>query len=468
MTRVKIYIHAFVFDIWEPKYGLAHPTTHPLEPLMKTSGCNNGDCPKSIALVTSVDSSSGLAPPGDTVRHLSRSACISLAASLALIALSLRSPITGVGPILLDAVKTVGLSALGASMLTTLPSLCFGLFGPLAPGLARRLGSERALLLLLFVLTSGIGLRAIPAWQALFAGQVIACFSIGLINVLLPGIVKRDFPSHIIRVTGLYSAAMSAGAALAAASTVPVANAIGHSFNSIHATAWTWALALWAVPSALAAVIWMRQLPLHDGRPQQHRSIMRLLLRDSLAWQVTLFMGSQSSLAYIVFGWLATVLRMRGLSALDAGLMLSLSVIAQVVASLLIPVVAARMSDQRAVNVMAMALTCVSLLGCFFAPLSTIIVWAPLLGFAQGAALILALTAIGLRAPDSHTASQLSSMAQGIGYLLASGGPFVAGSLIRATGSLHGLAALCTSISILSAVVGYAAGRPKHVKLGMR
>jgi CP family cyanate transporter-like MFS transporter len=386
-----------------------------------------------------------------------------LAASLALIAFSLRTPITSVGPILLEAAKATHLSPAGASVLTTLPSLCFGLFGPLAPMLSRRLGSERALLVLLVLLTAGTALRIVPSWETLYLGQIVACFSIGLMNVLLPGVVKRDFPEHVAFMTGLYSAAMCAGAAGAAALTAPAANFIGRFLGSASADAWAWALALWAIPAALAMLIWAPQLPPAHTQAGTKKRLVRGLWRDPLAWQVTLFMGSQSSLAYIVFGWLPTVLRTRGMSAVDAGLMLSLSVMTQAAASLLLPFVLARLRDQRFINLGALALTGVSLVGCFFAPLSTMWGWALLLGVAQGSSFTLALTVIGLRSGDSHVAGQLSSMAQGIGYLLASSGPFIAGSLLHATGSLNSLAVLCVGVCVVSGGFGYAAGRRRQV-----
>ncbi|WP_082902779.1 CynX/NimT family MFS transporter [Paraburkholderia ginsengiterrae] len=404
----------------------------------------------------------GYPPAGTTTPHSSRARSLALAASLALIAFSLRTPITSVGPILVEAVRATSLSPAGASVLTTLPSLCFGLFGPLAPLLARRVGSERALLVLLVLLTAGVAMRVVPSWQALYAGQILACFSIGLMNVLMPGVVKRDFPQHVALMTGIYSAAMCAGAAAAAAATVPAARAAEQLVGS-GANGWTWALALWAIPAALATLVWTRHIPprgMHAGR---RIHTVRGLWRDPLAWQVTLFMGSQSSLAYIVFGWLATVLRMRGMSAVDAGLMLSLSVIAQTVLSMLLPLLTARLRDQRAVSVLGLLLTGVSLLGCFFAPLSTTWIWVLLLGAAQGTSFTMALTVIGLRSSDSHVAAQLSSMAQGVGYLIASCGPFVAGSLLHATGSLYSIAALCVAVCLVSAWFGYAAGRPMHV-----
>ncbi|CAN7301470.1 MFS transporter [Trinickia sp. LjRoot230] len=400
----------------------------------------------------------------DTARRDSRAHRIALAASLALIAFSLRTPITSVGPILLEAVRATNLSRTGASVLTTLPSLCFGLFGPLAPLLARRLGSERTLLALLVLLALGTALRVVPVWQVLYLGQIVACFAIGLMNVLLPGVVKRDFPHHVALMTGIYSAAMCAGAAAAAAATVPAAHAVEYLLGGAKGDAWAWALALWALPVALAALVWGARAPAESAETGRRVvRVVRGLWRDPLAWKVTLFMGSQSSLAYIVFGWLPTVLRSRGMGAVDAGFMLSLSVVTQAVASLLLPFVLARARDQRAVNVSALLLAGVSLMGCFFGPLSTVWIWALLLGAAQGASFTLALTVIGLRSYDSHVAAQLSSMAQGVGYLLASCGPFIAGSLLHATGSLYSLAALCVGICVVSAWFGYAAGRPEHV-----
>ena len=76
----------------------------------------------------------------------------------------------------------------------TLPSLCFGLFGPLGRGSLAGSGTERALLLVLVILAVGTGLRGVATVPALFAGQILAGFSIGIVNVLLPSLVKRDFP----------------------------------------------------------------------------------------------------------------------------------------------------------------------------------------------------------------------------------------------------------------------------------
>ncbi|MBW4024743.1 MAG: MFS transporter, partial [Proteobacteria bacterium] len=312
-------------------------------------------------------------------RHLTRStpgvrapsSILLLGAALVLIAFNLRSPVTSVGPVLPDAVLATGLSATGASVLTMLPSLCFGLFSPLAPRLSRFLGMERALLAALAALVAGTALRGAGGSAGLFAGQILGCGGIGMINVLLPSLVKRDFPHRVASITGLYVMSMSAGAALAAGATVPLEKLLG---------SWAAALSIWALPALLAALFWLPQLaaPAEETARANHRP--RGLWSDRLAWQVTLFMGLQSALAYIVFGWLAPILRDRGLSPVDAGLALSISIVAQSVASLVAPSLATLGKDQRPA-VAVLSLLCVaSLLGCLYAPLGSVWIWSVLLG----------------------------------------------------------------------------------------
>jgi len=390
------------------------------------------------------------------VRPRGRLGLVLLAGSLLLMALNLRASVTSIGPVLPDVMRGTGLSAAGASVLTTLPSLCFGLFGAAAPFLARRVGIERALLLMLAVLVAGTALRGIPAAALLFAGQIIACGGIAVVNVLLPSLVKRDFPRHMARMTGLYTMVMATGAAGAAAATVPLKLAFGGS--------WSAALAFWAIPAALAGVIWAVLMPRRTGHAMAARYVVRGLWRDPLAWQVTLFMGLQSSQAYIVFGWLAPMLRDRGLSPVHAGLVLSVSVLSQAPASLLAPMLATRGRSQSVWAVGAMVLAAVGLVGCLYAPLGSVWGWAFVLGVGQGSVFSIALMLIVLRAPDSHVAAYLSGMAQGVGYVLASGGPLAAGLLHGWTGSWTAVAAFFVGISVVAGFIGTAAGRDRLVR----
>lgn len=383
-----------------------------------------------------------------------RAGLLLLAASLVLIAFNLRCAVASVGPVLPEVVRTIQLSPAAASGLTTLPSLCFGLFGPVAPALSRRLGTERSLMLVLLAVVLGIGLRGLGGAPALFAGQTLACAGIAVINVLLPGLVKRDFPRHAAIMTGLYVMALCIGAAMAAGGTVPLEHRFG---------AWPAALAFWAAPAALAAAVWTVQLP-RAVSGQAHRGWrVRGLWSDALAWQVTLFMGLQSAFAYIVFGWLAPILRDRGLDSVQAGLVVSVSVLAQAVASLVAPSLATIGRDQRAASAVSSLICVATFLGCIFGPLSWVWFFSIVLGLAEGALFAIALMLIVLRAPDAHVAAQLSSMAQSVGYILACAGPLFAGLLHGWSGNWGALAWLSFALGAIMLVSGVGASRARNV-----
>jgi CP family cyanate transporter-like MFS transporter len=341
-------------------------------------------------------------------------------------------------------------------LLTTLPVLCLGLFAPLAPVLARRFGSERVILGILVTLALGIMVRSAFGAIGVFLGSLMAGASIGIIGVLLPGIVKRDFPQHAGTLTGVYTMALCLGAAMAAGATVPLAQHFDGS--------WALGLGFWVLPALLAMLVWLPQARQGHGL---HKVAYRVrgLWRDPLAWQVTLYMGLQSSLAYIVFGWLPSILIGRGLSPTEAGLVLSGSVIVQLVSSLSAPWLATRGKDQRLAIVLVMLITLAGLFGCLYAPVSGLWGWAVLLGLGQGGTFALALTLIVLRSKDAHVAANLSSMAQGVGYTLASMGPFAVGLVHDLTGGWAAVGWIFAVLGVGAIVFGLGAGRALHVQV---
>ena len=251
---------------------------------------------------------------------------------------------------------------------------------------------------------------------------------------------------------------LSAGAAVAAAFTVPVMLATG---------SWAAGLAVWALPAAVAALLWLpRALKPRSAAVAQRLRGTRPLWRDRLAWQVSLFMGLQSALAYCVFGWLAPILRDRGLDAASAGLLLSLSVVGQMVGCLLAPSLATAGRDQRSAATVLYGLVLAGLAGCFYAPLGSAWIWVTLLGLGQGGLLAVALTLILLRAPDAGVAARLSGMAQGIGYTLAAGGPLLVGVIRQASGGFGAVPVLFAALGALGIASGLAAGRARVIDLG--
>jgi len=374
-----------------------------------------------------------------------------LGVSLVLIAFNLRPALASLAPVLPEVMHDRSLTPTGGSLLTTLPVLCLGLFAPLAPLLARRFGSERAILGLLMVLAAGTALRGFGNLSALIGGAIIAGAAIGVINVLLPGLVKRDFPRRAALMTGFYTMALCGGAAAAEGATQPLKALLGDS--------WPAALAIWTLPVLVVILLWLPQLPKRVARPSVRARHGAGLWRDFLAWQVTLFMGLQSALAYCTFGWLVPILRDRGLDPVTAGLVVSVSVLCQVIASLLAPSIAIWGRDQRLCNVLAMVVTLIGLLGLLFTPLSLIWPWAILLGIGQGSSIAIALTIIVLRSSDAHVAAQLSSMAQSVGYTLAACGPLLVGPLHSLTGDWRAVGVMYVVLSVSAALAGIGAGR---------
>ncbi|NYT86974.1 CynX/NimT family MFS transporter [Pollutimonas harenae] len=387
----------------------------------------------------------------------SRVASVLLGASLMLIAFNLRPLFSSLSVLLPDVLQQTTLSSAGAGYLTTLPVLCLGLFAPLAPRIAGRIGPERTLLLALLVLMTGTALRGTGSVPALFLGSALAGAAIATGNVLLPSVVKRDFSGQAALMTGLYTMALCGGAASGAALTLPIA----HVFND----SWRVGLAAWAIPALLVIVVWAPQAMRARSAASQSRRKVSGLWRDPLAWHVTFFMGLQSALAYCVMGWMVPILRERGLGGIEAGLVASVSIMVQVVTCLLLPVLAQRFKDQKWINAGLGLVAAVGLIGMLYAPLSMIWQWAVLQGVGQGGLFAMAMMVIVLRSPDSHVAAHLSGMAQGFGYALAALGPLLVGLLHSMTGSFQASGWLFLTLGLLVALSGWGAGRPLLVQV---
>ncbi len=372
------------------------------------------------------------------------------------VAFNLRPALSSISPVLRDIQTATGLNTALAGILTTAPVLCLGVFGPLAPRLGRRYSPEAIVALFLVVLAAGLGLRGLGSIPSLFIGMILAGAAIGVIGVLIPGLIKRDFPDHAVLMTGLYTMVLCSGAAAGAGMTVPVERWFG--------VGWSGALMLWAAPAAIALLVWAPQLlGAEFQRSGPAKSGWSRLLRDPLAWQVTAFMGLQSSLAYTVFAWLPVILRDRGLDALYAGWLASMSSMAQAVTGLVVPVLAGRMRDQRWLVIPVVIGVPAGLAGVAFGSTELAAAWTVVLGLGLGGSFGLALTLIVLRSPDAHVAAQLSGMAQSVGYAAASLGPFGIGLARDWSGGWIVPTLVYGLLAGAAAAFGLKAGRPRHV-----
>lgn len=383
---------------------------------------------------------------------------ILLITGIVLISINLRPALAGVGPLVGTIRETTGLSNTMLGLLTTLPLIAFGLLSTLTPLFSRRLGIEGTLALAMGLLTGGILIRVIPGNLPLFGGTLLLGIAIAFGNVLLPSIVKRDFPNHTGIMTSVYSSMLGLGATLAAGISVPLAHGLDWG--------WRWSLGSWAALSLLALLIWLPQLK-NLTLPKHERSFtksIRDLGSSKTAWQVALFMGLQSLAFYVILAWLPEILQDRGLSPSKAGWMLSLSQGMGVLGTLLFPTWAEKIEDQRPLVWLLMIAEAISIVGLMVPDPFLVGLWVSVIGAALGGSFGLALLFIVLRTHDSETATELSGMAQSIGYLLAAIGPTLFGAMHDLTGAWFVPLLFLLIIVGGKLVFGLGAGRPTAIE----
>lgn len=382
------------------------------------------------------------------------------AVAVVLVALNLRPTIVAVSPLLDEISLALELTSFTAGLLMTLPVLCFGVLGPLAPVFAHRLGLERSLGLVLVLIVAGSAVRIHPSVFGLFAGTFFVGAGIALGNILLPALIKRDFPDRVGLMSGLFSMALTGGATLAAGITLPVAQSAGLD--------WNLALAVWGLFAIVALACWLPYIRSAFGSALLRRGTVGSLSRDRVAWWVTALFGLQSLNFYSMTAWLPTMLIAAGSDAVFAGLMLSLVNFASIPAATFVPMLAGRMRSQAWVGVVIGVPYVIAHVGLIWWTLDYAILWAVLLGIGQGSTISLALTLIVLRSPDPLVATSLSGMVQSWGYLFAAAGPLTLGWLNDATGTWTIPLMVLLLLILPQTWTSYLAGLPRMVRPASR
>jgi CP family cyanate transporter-like MFS transporter len=396
--------------------------------------------------------------------------------AIVLVAFNLRASIAAVSPLLPDIQTDLGLSRTAAGLLTTLPVLCFSALAAASAALGRRLGNDRAIVLAMVVLAVACALRLLPAAAWLFAGTLVLGAAIAVGNVLIPTLVKQHLAgrsTHLVGVTtGLYTAALIGGAAVASAISAPLADT---------GAGWRGALLVWAAPALLAAIAWsvLVRRPAGVGVPvegngqqnvqpgtrdgvREDGRVRPTVTRSWVTWALAVFMGTQSLAYFAVLAWLPALLLDNGIDAQQAGLALSLFNLLGIATALVTPTLAGRMTDQRPLALSVCGLWAIGVVGLLVDP-GLYLVWSVFAGLAQGAAISLALALIVLRARTPDVARQLSGTVQSVGYLIGAVGPFALGALRDATqGWTASLVALLAAVTVM-AIGAWGAGQNKVV-----
>ena len=355
-----------------------------------------------------------------------------IATAIVLTAFNLRTAVNSVGPVLDEIRADLGISSGGAGLITAAPLLCFAAIGFAGPPLSARYRDGSVLAGGLLVMAAGLLVRALAGSFGLFlAGTVLAMVGGALGNVLLPGLVKRYFPTRPGLLVGAYTSALTAGGALASVSAAPIAAAVGDG-------GWRWAVGIWAVLALLAALPWLA-VPARRGATRGTHVAVRTsaLVRSPLAWALTVFFALQSLQAYVIVGWLPSYLREAGESAAAAGLLLGLNQLLVIPVHAVVPALLVRQNLQRPLLGTFIAAYVSGWTGLWAAP-GLAVVWVAFLAVGLGAfAMVLAL--FGMRARTPQSTAALSTAVQGWGYVLGSIGPLLVGVVLGLTGSYVGL-----------------------------
>jgi CP family cyanate transporter-like MFS transporter len=392
-------------------------------------------------------------PTSKEVARSNLSFCI----GIVLIGANLRTPITSLGPILPDITRSLHLGGSAAGLLNAIPLVLFALVSLIAPGVGRRYDLKRLLACVLASIMVGTIIRSLPIAGAIWVGTVVLSTGIAFANVLLPSLVKLEFPENAARPIGYYAAAMAATAGISAGLAVPIAQLPGSD--------WRWSLGCWALLALVGMLIWLPQLTIKtvgrsvSGDAPKGASPWRHIV----GWQVSLFFAFQSFIFYSLVDWYASYAMSRGIAARDTGIHL---LIYQIVA--IATILSTGSFIKRSANQVALGLVCglFLLAGCSGLLLSPAysLLWLVCAGLGGGIAMVLSLSLFALRTHDHHQASALSGMSQFVGYTGAAAGPLLVGVLHDFT---HGWAwpfGMLIFCSVLVTIFASQAGRQRFIE----
>lgn len=434
-----------------------------------------------------------------------------MVAGIVLAALNLRPAITSLGALLEEVRDGLGMSGGTAGLLTSVPSLCFAVFGVTAPRLARRFGPAAVVCAGMVAIATGLAVRPYIGGTAGFlAMSALALMGIAVSNVLMPVIVKRWFPDRVGSMTGLYSMALALGTSAAAAATVPMTDALGGDWRS--------GLVVWAGLAAAAVLPWVLLVRARGAGPgtgdrepaasgasrtgyrapaaatapssatasrtgdrapaaasragvpapaaaavTRHAPEGLRITRSRTAWALAVFFGLQATAAYITMGWMAQIFRDAGVAAGTAGLLLAVTMVMGVPLAFVIPRLATRLPRQGPIVVVLGLCGLAGYAGLYLAPAAGAWAWALLLGVSN-CAFPLALTMVGMRARTGAGVAELSAFAQSAGYLISIPGPLLVGVLYQHSGGWGLPLALMAGLMVPQIAVGIMAGRDRTVE----
>ena len=374
------------------------------------------------------------------------------------VSFNLRAPITSVGPVIDLIQEQYTLNSSMAGFITTLPLLAFAIFSPIVAKINHKFGHGKTMFVGLIFIIIGLFVRSYMQVFGLFAGTVFIGIGIAIGNVLIPSVIKHKFKKNAGSVISIYITSMCIFAAIGSGVSIPITNIYD----------WNTSLAMWVVLAFIALLVWLPQLKKSenynnsDDLKAQEQMISKSIWKSSLAWWVTLYMGTQSLIFYSLIAWMPSILIFKGFDSHFTEMMLLLFQLVGLPATLIVPIIADKMKNQKLIATLVSLIYLIGMIIFLYAQTSfAIIVSMIFLGLGMGGAISLAIGFITQRTPDAKKAAELSGMSQSAGYFLAAFGPLALGFIYDVSKSwTTALVVLIIAIGLLT-MFGLKAGRNK-------
>ena len=380
--------------------------------------------------------------------------------AMILLATNMRAPIVALGAIAPVVKEALNISEIQIGWLGAVPMLGFALGALISPAIGKRFGLENTLIAMIALLTTGMILRTvIPTWTGFLIGTLLLTLAIGFANTLAAPVIKQHTPQHIPLITGLFSLTMTVTAGIVSGIVLPLSEQVG----------WQWALGGWTVLGIFALLIWLflrvrlgssnHQLVISTDKDASVISIWR----TAFAWQIAVFMGLQSLLFYTVASFLPSILVSKGLSAVSAGQMGSVFQFMAPISILSLTWLINRGRPIQALAVFAAVLNVIGVLGISYLSAELAWLWSAMMGIGCSAIFTLSMMLFSLRTYTTNQSSELSGMAQAVGYLIAFFGPLGTGWLHEATDSWSLPLFIILILMIANVVIAWLVSRPVMV-----
>ena len=344
-------------------------------------------------------------------------------AALLLTILVMRGPITCVGAVADEIISVLDIGYPAYGFLSALPIACFGLFCAAAPAMSKKYGLIGTLFISLTLIFAGAIGRLLPIYSTMLVATGLIGVGIALLNVLLPVLLREYFPNNIPLVMGVFTGFIGFSGSIGAYFSVPLL----HAFGTLNGP-----LGLWVVMGCVALLSWFavpgrRKISVSGGVFDWK------MLKKPMTWAVIFVMGMQSLTIYTTVAWLPTILSTLGFSASTAGLGSAVFLLVSAPASILTAAFIKAVGGNRpAAVIMTVSFAAGILL--WLAGGAWSFVGCVLAGIPQGITFSMAMILMAQKTKNLSELLVISSLAQGIGYILAGFGPFICGLLYKGDG----------------------------------